>query len=172
MRYWHTTQILNRKSSRLCLQQSIKCKSVDSCRWSLCSYLILWSCLMSVVSWVVCSCVGLPSYMLMVCVRRAMPPETLWVFVVQYEMKRHMCDKDMFYVGMKRTNACSYALTWVNVGFNMKVSVVAAACFLWVLDVEWSRVLLCGFAFLYIFMFLRTVLTTHASPCFFNILCS
>ena len=52
------------------------------------------------------------------------------VFVVQYEMKRHMCDKDMFYVGMKRTNACSYALTWVNVGFNMKVSVVAAACFL------------------------------------------
>ena len=25
--------------------------------------------------------------------------------------------------GMKRTNACSYALTWVNVGFNMKVSV-------------------------------------------------
>ena len=32
--------------------------------------------------------------------------------------------------GMKRTNACSYALTWVNVGFNMKVSVVAAACFL------------------------------------------
>ena len=45
------------------------------------------------------------------------------MFVVQYEMKRHMCDKDMFYVGMKRTNACSYALTWVNVGFNMKVSV-------------------------------------------------
>ena len=89
------------KSSRLCLQQSIKCKSVDSCRWSLCSYLFLWSCLMSVVSWVVCSCVGLPSYMLMVCVRRAMPPETLWVFVVQYEMKRHMCDKDMFYVEVR-----------------------------------------------------------------------
>ena len=25
--------------------------------------------------------------------------------------------------GMKRTNACSYALTWVDVGFNMKISV-------------------------------------------------